>query len=212
MSQSILRAKNRRVAAIFSSQAKAGNGVKDSSIMNKTFYKKSNSTYSPTMRNITCSQMRQTAFIECWNQTKIIVHFICQRSTTWWSGSRDSLLVRVPDSWSKGYEFESRQERLESFLLQSQLCVLTLIRCPFHPPVLPKWHVKDPCHSAKSAGGRLHLNTHTPLTHRRRSGLTMPLWEPIRKRTHTQLVREHSATILSARWATVDWSWPKEWN
>ena len=42
-------------------------------------------------------------------------------------------------------------------------------------PVLPQWHVKDPGHSAKSAGGRLHLNTHTPLTQRSRSGLTMPL-------------------------------------
>ena len=33
------------------------------------------------------------------------------------------------------YEFESRQERRENFLLQSQLCVLTLIRCPFPPRV-----------------------------------------------------------------------------
>ena len=31
------------------------------------------------------------------------------------------------------------------------------MRCPFHPVL------KDPDHSAKSAGGRLHLNTHTPL-------------------------------------------------
>ena len=29
-------------------------------------------------------------------------------------------------------------------------------------PVLPQKHVKDPGHSAKSAGGRLQLNTHTP--------------------------------------------------
>ena len=30
-------------------------------------------------------------------------------------------------------------------------------------PVLPRqYDVKDPGHSAKSAGGRLHLNTHTP--------------------------------------------------
>ena len=29
-------------------------------------------------------------------------------------------------------------------------------------PVLPQQHVKDPGHSAKSAGGRLHLNSHTP--------------------------------------------------
>ena len=28
------------------------------------------------------------------------------------------------------------------------------------PPVLPQWHVKVPGH-AKSAGGRLHVNTHT---------------------------------------------------
>ena len=42
-------------------------------------------------------------------------------------------------------------------------------------PVLPQWHVKDLGHSAKSAGSRLHLKTHTPLIHRSRSGLTVPL-------------------------------------
>ena len=31
-------------------------------------------------------------------------------------------------------------------------------------PMLPQWHVKDPGHSAKSVGGRLHLSMHTPLT------------------------------------------------
>ena len=41
--------------------------------------------------------------------------------------------------------------------------------------MLSQWHVKDPGHSAKSADGRLHLNTHTPMTQRSRSGLTMPL-------------------------------------
>ena len=44
-----------------------------------------------------------------------------------------------------------------NFLLFSQLCVLTLIRCPFHP-VLPQWHIKGLGHSAKIAGGVLHLN------------------------------------------------------
>ena len=47
------------------------------------------------------------------------------------SHCQDSLLVRALDFWSKG-EFESRQEQWENFILQSQLCVLTLIRCPFH--------------------------------------------------------------------------------
>ena len=42
--------------------------------------------------------------------------------------------------------------------------------------MLPQWHVKDLDYSAKSAGGRLHLKTHTPLTQRNRSGLTMPLF------------------------------------
>ena len=37
------------------------------------------------------------------------------------------------------------------------------VRCT---PVLPQWHVKDPGHFAKSACGRLQLNTHTPLTHK----------------------------------------------
>ena len=45
------------------------------------------------------------------------------------------LLVGAPDSWSKGCEFESWQERWENFLFQSYLCVLTLIWCLFHPPV-----------------------------------------------------------------------------
>ena len=38
------------------------------------------------------------------------------------------------------------------------------------------------------------------------------VWEPIRKRAHTQLVRELSVTVVSAFWATMEWSWPKEWN
>ena len=38
------------------------------------------------------------------------------------------------------------------------------------------------------------------------------VWEPFRKRAHTQLIRKHSDTVFSARWATVDWSLCKEWN
>ena len=70
------------------------------------------------------------------------------------------------------------------------------------PPVLPQWHVKDPGHSVWSTGGRLHLNTHTPLTQRSLSGLCRCpdlVWEPIRKPAHTQLVMVHSATVISAR-------------
>ena len=42
--------------------------------------------------------------------------------------------------------------------------------------MLPQWHLKDPGHSAKSAGGRLRLNTQTPLTRQSRSELTVPLF------------------------------------
>ena len=43
------------------------------------------------------------------NEVRLPLTYKCQ----------DSLLVRVPDSWSKGCEFESPQEWWEHFLLQS---------------------------------------------------------------------------------------------
>ena len=54
----------------------------------------------------------------------------------------DSLLVRMLDSGWKGCEFESQQEQRENFLLQSRLCVLTLLLGVRSTPVLPQWHVK----------------------------------------------------------------------
>ena len=130
---------------------------------------------------------------------------------------RDSLLVRAPDSWLKGPEFESQQKRQENFLLQSQLCVLTLIRCLFHPRVIAvackipqsfcqkcRWQV-TPKHAYTLAlpnevgVGWLH----------RWAGI---VWEPIRKQAHPQLVRKRLTMVISAHWATVYWSWHEEWN
>ena len=66
------------------------------------------------------------------------------------------------------------------------------------------------------AGGRLHLNTPTSLTQWSQSGLTVLSRHSIinmsEKRAHTQLVRECSAPVISACWATVDWPWLKEWS
>ena len=70
-------------------------------------------------------------------------------------------MVRASDSRSKSPGFESRQKRWENFLLQGQLSVLIVISVSVPPPVLPQYDVKDPGHSAKGAGGRLQLNTHT---------------------------------------------------
>ena len=73
------------------------------------------------------------------------------------------------------------------------------------PPPCSRSHgtQKKPGHSAKSVGVRLHLNTHTPLTQRSRSGLTKPLSRHIEgliiKRAQTQLIREHLVTVVSAR-------------
>ena len=71
-----------------------------------------------------------------------------------------SLLVRAPDSWADGWEFESWQEQPENFLLKLDFVCCLLFDVRF-TPTLPQWHVKDPDPSAQSAGGRLHLNTYT---------------------------------------------------
>ena len=63
--------------------------------------------------------------------------------------------------------------------------------------MLPKWNVKDPGHSAKSAGGRLHLNMHTPLTHRVRSGLTMTLFRQCGNLSGNELTRNSSGNTRS---------------
>ena len=89
-------------------------------------------------------------------------------------GSWDRLLVKKHQTHHQKVANSSPgRSGWKSFLLQSNF-LYWLIRCLSHP-MLPQWHVKDPSHSAKSAGGRLHLNMHTLLTHWSRSGLTMPL-------------------------------------
>ena len=81
--------------------------------------------------------------------------------------------------------------------------------------VLQQWHIKDPGHSVKCRWQVTPTHIH-PWPHEvgvswlcRCPGI---VWEPIRKQAHTQFIREHSVTVISAHWATVDWSWPKEWN
>ena len=72
--------------------------------------------------------------------------------------------------------------------------------------VFPQWHAGLP---AKSTGVRLHVDTHAPFTPWSWSGSTMPLFRhsegTYQERAYTQFIREHSATVISARWASVDW-------
>ena len=70
-------------------------------------------------------------------------------------------------------------------------------------PVLLQWHVRDPSHSAKSAGGRLHLHLHTPLTQQSWSGRAMPLPRhsvgTYPETSSHATCQEHSTTVISAR-------------
>ena len=75
--------------------------------------------------------------------------------------------------------------------------------------MLPQRHVKDPGHSAKCAGGRLHRNTLTPLTQRGRSGLTMPLprqsvgtYRETSSHATRQGILGHSRLSLLSHWGT----------
>ena len=98
--------------------------------------------------------------------------------------SWDSFLARAPDSWLKACGFESWQEHRRIFFSRVNFVCWLLFRV-CSTPMLLQWHVKDPGHSAKSAGGRLHLNTHTPLTQRR--PLTQQSWSWL-----TLLLSRHS--------------------
>ena len=127
---------------------------------------------------------------------------------TYMCRSRDRLLVWALDSWSKGCGFKVRQKQQVNFLLQSQLCVLTLIQCPFHHHVTAVARRKSQsfCQKVQVAGytlTRIHLWPNEV-----REGWLCrcqgTVWEPTKKRAHTQLIREHSVTVISAHWATVD--------
>ena len=100
----------------------------------------------------------------------------------------DSSVVRASDSWSKGHGYKSWQDFFFFFFFLGQLSVLTLISLfdlrSIH--VLLQQHVKDPGQSAKSAGGRLQLNTHTP---------TLPMW--LWMKWHCKLM--HSWTVYTER-------------
>ena len=91
-----------------------------------------------------------------------------------WTVMWDSLLVRAPTRDRKvGSSYPGRSGGIIFFSrVNFAWWLLFGVRST---PVSPQWHVKNPGHSAKNAGGRLHLNTHTPLTQRSRSGLTMSL-------------------------------------
>ena len=68
--------------------------------------------------------------------------------------------------------------------------------------MLPEWHVKDPglCQKRRWQVTPKHAYTLDPVKSELADYATCPgiVWEPIRKLTHTQIIREHSVTVISA--------------
>ena len=92
------------------------------------------------------------------------------------------------------------QERREKFLLQGQLCVLTLICCPFHPRVTAVAR-KIPRSFCQKCRWQVRPK---PLTQRSRRGLTMPLsWHSVRTYQETSSsgnTRSQSSQLTKPLW------------
>ena len=124
-----------------------------------------------------CTTLARGAGIVCWSSAGLVV---------------ERLRVRIP-----------AEAEVEVSSPELPLCADSY-SVSVTPPCYRSGTQKDPGHSAKSADGRLHLTTHTPLTQRSWSGLIMPLFGHSvgpypETSSHTQLVRDHSATVVSAR-------------
>ena len=70
--------------------------------------------------------------------------------------------------------------------------------------------MKDPGHSSKSAGGRLHLSTQTPLTERSRSELIMQSRYSVETYPKNELIRNSSGNtrLQSSQLAEPPWTDP----
>ena len=92
----------------------------------------------------------------------------------WYQGAR---IACWKECWTRAQKVASSNPSRSGgrifFPWVNSVCWLLLGVCSTQ--VLSQWHVKDPGHSAKSAGGRLRVRTHTSLTKWSQSGLTMLL-------------------------------------
>ena len=140
-----------------------------------------------------------------------LIHALTLKTKNWKGGSQDGLLVKHQVHDGKVASSSSGWRGRTIFISRVNFLCRLLFWCPFHS-VLPQWYVKDPSHTAKSAGGKLHLNMRTLITQRSWSGLTVPSRHSVGtyqgKQADTWLIRKHLATVISAHWAIVYWSRP----
>ena len=164
----------------------------------------------PDLMTVLCCTTRgRPCYSPVTYEEKFGVHLVGRNCESVHEGSQDSMVVRAPDSWSKGCEFEPWQELREEFS-SPELTSCADSHSVSVPP--PFWHKKDLGHTAKSAGGRLHLNTHTPLTQRSRSELTMPtsrhsVWTYSETRSHATCRgnnRPQSSQLHEPLWTDPD--------
>ena len=97
-------------------------------------------------------------------QVLFLTCLLVKNSNTMWGW--DSLLVGMPDSW-----LNPGRSSWRIFFSRVNFVCWLLFGVHSTPGSL-QWHVKDPSHSAKSTDGRLHLNTHTPLTQQSQRNLS----------------------------------------
>ena len=122
-------------------------------------------------------------------------------------GSRGSLFVERRPRGPQVEGSNPLQKRQENVLPQSQLCVLTLARCPlkFRVTAVVRKRSRSFCQKWRWQVTPIHAYTHDP-TKSEWADSTVQIYcgNLSGKRVHTQLVREHSATVVSDRWTTVD--------
>ena len=113
----------------------------------------------------------------CWSKVKVThdKYYHAQFNTHYTDHvCQDSSLVRAPEhDWKVA---SSNPGRSGGRIFSGRVNFVCWLLFGVHSiSVLQHWHVKDPGHSAKSAGGRLYMDMHTSLTKWSWSGLTMPL-------------------------------------
>ena len=128
-------------------------------------------------------------------------------------GSRDSLLVECQIRGQKVASSSPSKSSGKVFFSRVHLLCWLLLRVGYSP-VLLQLHIKDPCHSVKCRWQVTPKHAYTPWPIEVGVGwlCCAGMGSLAGKGAHRPLIREHSDTVLSARWATVNWSWPKKWN
>ena len=103
----------------------------------------------------------------------------CSLTSCVWVCFRDSLLVERRTRDRKVAGSNPMLEQRDHFLLQSQLCVLTLIRCPFHPRVTAVARKRPRSFCQKCRWQFASENAYTLDPAKQEWVDYAPLWEPI---------------------------------